>query len=82
MFPSYSEAEAFLALAKLRQLCRVWCEGQEWGEVKYSLYWDDEVEGFAVSERGSGSLVFPSLKLAMEFSRRFRDLLLKAAPLL
>ena len=67
VFYTYNEAKAVLALAKLRQLLRVWCEGQEWGEVKYSLYWDDEVEGVAISETGQGSLRFPSLKLAMGF---------------
>lgn len=75
-------AKAFLALAKLRQLLRVWCEGQEWGEVKYSLYWDDEVEGVAISETGQGSLRFSSLKLAMGFCHCFKDLLSQAPPLL
>lgn len=28
VFYTYNEAKAFLALAKLRQLLRVWCEGQ------------------------------------------------------
>lgn len=82
VFYTYNEAKAVLALAKLRQLLRVWCEGQEWGEVKYSLYWDDEVEGVAISETGQGSLRFPSLKLAMGFCHCFKDLLSQAPPLL
>ena len=37
------------------------------GEVKYSLYWDDEVEGVAISETGQGELKVSEFKVSYGF---------------
>ena len=81
------EAEAFLALMQLRQLRKLWIDNRElddWSDNKYNccIYFTEEgnpdVSNFYIER----CLSFPDKQMAINFLDCFKDLIVKAKPLL